>query len=350
MKEDSNYIKKGEVLVRCMTYNQSKYITDALNGFAMQKTDFPFVCLVMDDASTDGEQEVIKDFLNRECLMDKAEHYDHELADIVIVGHKTNANCKFAVYFLKENLYNTDKKDPLVEEWQVHCKYTALCEGDDYWIDPLKLQKQVEYMERNPKCTLCFTNGLCYKNGLFMKRVVPFDSINVSYYKKGDSDYSFEEVLGLDYVPTASLLFKSDIISKLPTLPADCFSGDTYHRLYAASQGYAHFIDQDTCVYNICVHSSVTTNWHTDISSYRKFKESFVKMLEAMNEITEYKYSKCLNEAICREKIRFYKNDNDWKNLYSDIIRDYMSSKSLFQKIRYYIFPITKRIRTIFPK
>ncbi len=350
MKEDSSYIKKCKVLVTCMTYNHSKYITDALNGFAMQKTDFPFVCLVMDDASTDGEQEVIRDFLNKECLMDKAEHYDHELADIVIAEHKTNLNCKFAIYFLKVNLYNTNKKEPLVKEWQAHCPYIALCEGDDYWIDPLKLQKQVDYMDKHQKCTLCFTNGLCYKDSLFEKRVVPYDSINVPYYKKGNSDYSFEEMLGLDYVPTASLLFRTNIISNIPNLPSDCFSGDTYYRLYATSKGYAHFIDQDTCVYNIGINSSITTNWLNNISLYRKFKESFVKMLEAMNKITEYQYSKCLNAAICREKTRFYKDDNDWENLYSKTIREYMSTKSLSERFRYYAFPITKRIRTIFQK
>lgn len=63
-----------KVQARCLTYNQAKYIEDALNGFAMQQTNFPFVCLVIDDCSTDGEQEVIKSWMNRECDMDKAEY------------------------------------------------------------------------------------------------------------------------------------------------------------------------------------------------------------------------------------------------------------------------------------
>ncbi len=93
------------VLVNWLTYNQSKYILDALNGFVMQKTNFPFVCLVMDDASSDGEQEVIKGFLDRECAMESAEFSEIEEANIVVVPHKTNPNCMMAVYFLKNNLY-----------------------------------------------------------------------------------------------------------------------------------------------------------------------------------------------------------------------------------------------------
>lgn len=144
------YIPKQnyKVLVRCFTYNQSKYIEDALNGFAMQKTDFPFVCLVMDDASTDGEQEVIKAWMERECDMERAENVEIEKSFITLVPHKTNSSCMFAFYFLKENLYGADdKKMCLVNPWREHCEYEALCEGDDYWIEPQKLQIETDYLK-----------------------------------------------------------------------------------------------------------------------------------------------------------------------------------------------------------
>ena len=93
---DNNQIPNQDykVLVRCFTFNQSQYIEDALNGFVMQKTDFPFVCLVMDDCSTDGEQDVIRAFLSRECDMTNAEYHDIELAEVVIVPHRTNQQTK----------------------------------------------------------------------------------------------------------------------------------------------------------------------------------------------------------------------------------------------------------------
>lgn len=144
-----------KVLVRCFTYNQSKYIEDALNGFAMQQTNFPFVCLVVDDCSTDGEQEVIKGWMEHECDMEKAEYVEIELSNIILVPHKTNTNCTFAFYLLKQNLYGTGKKVPLVTPWRDHCEYEALCEGDDYWTHPEKLQKQVEYLDEHPDCSCC---------------------------------------------------------------------------------------------------------------------------------------------------------------------------------------------------
>ena len=54
-----------KVFVRCMTYNQSKYIVETMNGFTMQQTDFPFVCCIVDDSSTDGEQKIISKYLNK---------------------------------------------------------------------------------------------------------------------------------------------------------------------------------------------------------------------------------------------------------------------------------------------
>lgn len=140
-----------KVLVRCFTFNHSKYIEDTLNGFAMQQTNFPFVCLVVDDASTDGEQDVIKAWMERECDMSRAETIDIPTSVVIIVPYKTNASCTFAFYLLKRNLYKAkEEKMRHVTPWREKCEYEALCEGDDYWIDPLKLQKQVEIMESQP--------------------------------------------------------------------------------------------------------------------------------------------------------------------------------------------------------
>lgn len=145
-----------KVLVRCFTYNQSKYIEDALNGFAMQQTDFPFVCLVMDDCSTDGEQEVIKTWMERECDMQKAEYVEIELSNIILVPHKSNVNCTFAVYFLKQNLYkNGPLKITMITPWREHCEYEALCEGDDYWIHPQKLQMQADWLDNHSDYSMC---------------------------------------------------------------------------------------------------------------------------------------------------------------------------------------------------
>ena len=143
-----------KVTVSCMTYNQSKYITDAMNGFTMQQTSFPFVCTIVDDASTDGEQEVIRKYVEDNFDFSEgsvAYHKETDYAHITYAQHKTNKNCYFAVLYLKENHYSKHKdKSPYLKDWRDGVEYMAICEGDDYWIDSQKLQKQVEFLDNNP--------------------------------------------------------------------------------------------------------------------------------------------------------------------------------------------------------
>ena len=145
------------VCVRCMTYNQSAYICDTLDGFTMQWTSFPYVCVVVDDASTDGEQEVIKKYLSDHFEMeDKSVVRNEETIDYVMsfARHKENQNCYFAVYFLKYNHYGKKAKYPYFKEFQDAAKYLANCEGDDYWTEPRKLQIQYDYLEAHPHVVL----------------------------------------------------------------------------------------------------------------------------------------------------------------------------------------------------
>lgn len=112
----------------CLAYNQKDYIRECLDGFVMQKTNFRFNAIVHDDASTDGTADIIREY---------AERYP----DIIIpVFEEKNQ-------FYTGHVY--DKVFPLVTG-----KYVAQCEGDDYWVDPDKLQKQVDYLETHPGCAV----------------------------------------------------------------------------------------------------------------------------------------------------------------------------------------------------
>lgn len=116
-----------------MVYNHAPYLRKCLDGFVMQKTDFRFEAIVHDDASTDGSAAIIKEY---------AEKYP----DLIKPIYET------------ENQYS--KKDGSLRKiMDAACrgKYIAICEGDDYWIDPLKLQKQVNFLEENPDYGLVHT-------------------------------------------------------------------------------------------------------------------------------------------------------------------------------------------------
>ena len=151
---------KFKVCVNSMTFNQAKYITDTLDGFVMQQTNFPFICIIIDDASTDDEPEIIRKYVETNFdLLTSSTSYEIDNDDSVVLysQHNKNKNCYFVVYFLKENHYSKNRsKRPYLAEWRKICDYEAFCEGDDYWTDPLKLQKQADFLDANPQCSLTY--------------------------------------------------------------------------------------------------------------------------------------------------------------------------------------------------
>ena len=128
-------MKKKDICVSisCITYNHAPYIRQCLDSFIMQKTDFTFEVLIHDDCSTDGTTEVIKE-------------YEAKYPEII------------KPIYEEENQYQQGKSagSAVWNYPRAKGKYIALCEGDDYWIDPLKLQKQVDFMESHPDYSLCF--------------------------------------------------------------------------------------------------------------------------------------------------------------------------------------------------
>lgn len=121
------------VTIRCITYNHEPYIRQCLEGFVMQKTNFRFEAIVHDDASTDGTAAIIRE-------------YAAKYPDIIKPIYET------------ENQYSKhDGSLRRIMDAHMRGKYIALCEGDDYWIDPLKLQKQVDFLEANPEYGLVHT-------------------------------------------------------------------------------------------------------------------------------------------------------------------------------------------------
>lgn len=122
------------VTIRCCTYNHEPYIRQCLDGFVMQRTNFRFEAVIHDDASTDRTGDIIREY---------AEKYPSIIIPIIE----------------EENQYSKgDGSISRILSPYMRGKYIAYCEGDDYWIDPLKLQKQVDFMESHPDYGLCHTD------------------------------------------------------------------------------------------------------------------------------------------------------------------------------------------------
>ena len=216
---------KYMVRVSCMTFNHANFIEDAMNGFTMQETTFPFVCTIADDASTDGEQEIIKNYLKDHFDLDDKETVRNEETDDYIMTfarHKTNRNCYFAVLFLKYNHYSIKKpKLPYLIEWTDNVKYIAHCEGDDYWINPLKLQKQVDILEANPDFTM-----VCNRTKLYSVRQKKIIGENYCYNKSRvvrPKDIIYRTGL---FISTCSVLYRKELRDNIPDYWAKCVVGD----------------------------------------------------------------------------------------------------------------------------
>lgn len=245
---------KFKVIVRCFTFNQSRYIEETMNGFTMQQTNFPYVCCIVDDASTDGEQQVIIEYIKEYFdITDTAVAYQKETdyAHVVYAQHKINKNCFFAALFLKENHYSQRKsKMAYLKEWNDGVPYEALCEGDDYWIATDKLQMQADFLDKNPEYGLTYSQAfMCNQNGEIYKSIILGSS----------GCHSFSEMIEQNPVPTLSTMFRRALYEKyrICIKPNPLWKmGDYPIWLFFSLNSKVHFFEKPLAVYRVLSESA----------------------------------------------------------------------------------------------
>lgn len=253
-----NYLKKQVIMsnykvrVICRTYNQCNYITNTLKGFVIQETNFPFVCVIIDDASTDGEQKVINSFLYEEFEINDSNylHKETEYAIIRKAQHKYNRNCTFVVLFLKENHYSINKSTlSYIDYWGEITPYTASCEGDDYWISASKLQKQVDYLDNNSEYGAVYTDfvGLKDETGEEV-------DMHVKYLNGWQYETMLKENLN---IWTLTVCYRTKLRNYMPVLPIDTyFVGDILLFLTLTSKSKVYCLPEKTAVYRYLLNSA----------------------------------------------------------------------------------------------
>lgn len=165
------------VSISCITYNHENFIRDAIEGFLMQRTTFPVEILIHDDASTDKTAEIVRE-------------YEQKFPQLIKPIYQT------------ENQYSKGIGVSVTYQYPRACgKYIALCEGDDYWTDPLKLQKQVDFLEANPEYGLVHT-------GVKVLNQTTGKIINKA---KGDKRNSFNDFLIKNRIATLTVLFRKEL-------------------------------------------------------------------------------------------------------------------------------------------
>ncbi len=247
------------VSVICAAYNHEKYIVDTIEGFVMQKTTFPIEFIIHDDASTDKTADIIRDYEKRYPKIIKPIYQ-------TVNGYGTGRNTKAIMA-------------------AVRGKYIAWCEGDDYWTDPLKLQKQVDFLEANEDYSLCFHNALIMWDD---------KSRDPRYFCAKDQKQtsSVEDVIKEWFIPSQSMMFRSEYIKPLPKFFEGIYNGDWALHMLLADKGKIGYIDKVMSVYRKN-DGSLSATMKSDY-----IYDQLVILLKKFNNYTKNKYDKIISERI----------------------------------------------------
>ena len=293
------------VTIRCLVYNHEPYIRQCLEGFVMQKTNFTFEAIVHDDASTDGSAAIIKEY---------AEKYP----DIIKPIYET------------ENQYSKhDGSLRRIMDSHTRGKYIAYCEGDDYWIDPLKLQKQVDFLEGHPEYSMCFHNAIKYYEN--------YNQIELFNNYSRNCDLTLHDAVHKWLVPTASMLLRKNICINIPAWVRQIYSGDYTLILLAALNGKVFYIHQIMSVYRINFEG-------TSASAQMKKRYAFVieqkiLLLKSFVGHVDNAFLSEIQSAIfyLQSELRFQKY-KDKKNVFGLLLMPQLLSRKLWRKIRLCLF------------
>lgn len=262
------------VSVTVGAYQHADYIRACLDGILMQKTDFPYEILIHDDASTDGTAQIIREYASKH-------------PDLI-----------FPIY-QSENQFSKGVRGLLTFIFpQCRGKYIAICEGDDYWTDPLKLQQQVDFLEAHEEYAGCSHNTrIIYEDG------GKDDAFTVTSTVK--DSYTIDDITkGLIYFHTTSMLYRNIFKGKFPQQYLTDYMGDWFLLMAHADIGPIKYIDSVMSVYRI--HSHGIWSKLSDIEQI----ERNLKAIIAFNNVFDHKYEENFLNLFTRIFLNLCKNEN----------------------------------------
>lgn len=202
-----------KVSVICVAYNQAEFIRSALDGFVSQKTNFKFQVFVYDDASTDGTTDIILEY---------AEKYPDIIKPIIQTENQFSKGKNIAKNFI----------------WpKIDTEYVAVCDGDDYWIDPYKLQKQADFLDKYPDYNICFHPVIYFWNDNSR-------SESVRPTKKQVRNISLEKLSYGNFIPNCAVMYRwrANGLDLEKEWPANIYPGDWFLHLLHAKYGKIGFL------------------------------------------------------------------------------------------------------------
>lgn len=266
------------VSICCMTFNQKSYIGQTLKSFLNQQVEFKYEIIVHDDASTDGTTEILKEF-------------QEKYPDIVKPVYQTVNQYSKGKNILKDYIIPVSKGT-----------YLAFCEGDDFWCDKMKLQRQVDFLNQHKNYSACVHNTSIWNqetNSINQKiNKLDFDvqNITIEHILKWDANVPFH---------TSSIVCRKSIFGKeLPeffTIPKSF--GDYPLALYMAMEGKIYYSNDTMSVYRLLVPNSYSNRIRSINFQIRKESEK-LHMLKEFNRYSKYQYNGLIEEEILKIEFR----------------------------------------------
>lgn len=321
-------MENSKLTVCCLVYNHAPFIRQSMDGILMQKTDFPFDIVIHDDASTDGTEEILREYA--------AQHPD-----------------KITLLTETENQYS--KGTRIVSGMllpRVTGKYFCICEGDDYWSDPQKLQRQYDALEQNPACSVCVHRVQCVdEEGSPIDRVFPPVEVKAGVltseeyisYEVGQSKWMFQ---------TTSFLMRSEF---LPEYMSDVpgfmniyrKAGDFQRTLYYLAKGDVWFIDDYMSCYRVGVKGSVGEKLIIDKAYRIAQRKGYIATLESYNAYTCGRFEEYIRTYQLRAEFGYLMDEGNYEALRQEKFRQHYENLGFMQKAKIALFrtlPFTEKL------
>jgi glycosyltransferase involved in cell wall biosynthesis len=264
------------VSISCITYNHENFIRDAITGFLNQKTTFPVEILIHDDASTDSTADIIRE-------------YELKYPQII------------KPIYQSENRYSQGKRVGSYNRKRAVGEYIAMCEGDDYWTDPLKLEKQIKILQSNSELSMCMTAA---------KRIYEDKKLSPVVIRASDSDklYFLKDILSGNPVHTATVVFKKKILENIPENLLFTFNFDYVMWVELARTGPIYYLNDVTAVYR--VHSGgIYSSLNQSEQIKKSLKTRYTLLENTEPELKRYLYKNIY--SLNNRLIDLYVKNND---------------------------------------
>lgn len=267
------------VAVFCMAYNHEEYIKQALDGFVMQKLDCNYRIYIHDDASTDNTQKIIKE-------------YEKKYPNIIKgIYEKENQMSKGVDIFLKIVL-------PLIKE-----KYIAVCEGDDFWTDKYKLQKQYNFMENNNEYNMCSHAANVLDGNKIIRKIAPLDRNGIL-----TTNMIIEKGGGI--VATNSLFFKREMFNNIPGFYNN-FPYDYTLEIFGSLKNGLYYISEIMSTYRYCSNGSWSESMLKNKEKMINHTNKVIESLNILNRENSGKYRKSIKRRTAELKLNILDFDGD---------------------------------------